>query len=108
MAAETFEIALKSNVAAVAAKDAAALDALIASANKASAATQKINAGKSAELAQVKAVSAEMAQQAALAAKLATFDAGRAKAAADLRFKLKALTDDATGKAAAPSPATPG
>lgn len=100
MAAETFEIALKSNVAAVAAKDAAALDRLNAAANAVKPALvtpqQKANV-----LAGEKAITGALSEQAALLAKIAGFDAGRAKAANDLKAKLKSLTDDATGKSAA-------
>ena len=77
MTAETFEIALKSNVAAVAAKDAAALDALLASGKKVNDGLLIGNLGKSETLAQIKAQSAELQQQAALSAKLAVFDADR-------------------------------
>lgn len=100
MSAETFEIALKSNVAAVAAKDAAALDALLASGKKVNDGLLIGNLGKSETLAQIKAQSAELQQQAALAAKLAVFDADRARQAAATRAALKKLTDDATGKTA--------
>ena len=100
MTAETFEIALKSNVAAVAAKDAAALDALLASGKKVNDGLLIGNLGKSETLAQIKAQSAELQQQAALSAKLAVFDADRARQAAATRAELKKLTDDATGKTA--------
>ncbi len=101
MGVETEELLLKSNVASVAAKDAAALDKLLAAADKVNDATLIGNLEKSGMLASVKAVSAELSKQAGLEAKIASFDATRAKGNADLAKSLKKLNDDATGKTAA-------
>jgi hypothetical protein len=101
VAVETEELVLKSNVAAIAAKDAAALDKLLAAADKVNDATLSGNLDKQAQLRNVKATTAELAKQAGIEAKLASFDAERAKASADLAKQLKKLNDDATGKTAA-------
>lgn len=101
MAVETEELLLKSNVASIAARDAAALDKLLAAADKVNDSTLSGNLDKQAQLASVKATTAELAKQAGLEAKLASFDATRAKASADLAKQLKKLNDDATGKTAA-------
>ncbi len=100
MAVETEELVLKSNVASIAARDAAALDKLLAASNKVNDSTLSGNLDKSAMLASVKATTAELQRQMGIEAKIASFDAGRAKASADLAKSLKKLNDDATGKTA--------
>ncbi len=100
MAVETEELLLKSNVAQVAARDAAALDKLLAAADKVNDATLSGNLDKQAQLAGVKAATAELQKQLGLEAKLASFDANRAKASADLARALKKANDDASGKTA--------
>jgi hypothetical protein len=101
VAVETEELVLKSNIADVAAKDAAALDKLLAKADKVNDTALTGNLYKQEQLRGVKAVTAELAKQDSLSAKINNFDAGRAKASADLAKQLKKLNDDATGKTAA-------
>jgi tape measure domain-containing protein len=100
VAVETEELVLKSNVVAVAMKDAAALGRTADAADKLKSALDG-GATKSQILAQEKAVTSELSRQASIAAKVASFDASRAKATSDLSKQLKKLNDDATGKTAA-------
>jgi hypothetical protein len=100
VAVETEELVLKSNVASIAARDAAALNKLLAASDKINATTLTGNLYKQEQLRGVKAVTAELAKQDSISAKINNFDAGRAKKSADLAKSLKKLNDDATGKTA--------